>query len=94
MEVHVCLENCERGIFITNEENAGHFDPETNPRMDADLEKRILEEYKNAKFELLNDDLSIANSRNFIFRKYESEKADHIIWVEPVSQDMENKVIL
>lgn len=94
MEVHACLENCERGLFITLDENSYNYDPDTNPRVEKELEKKILEEFRDAKFELLNDDLSIANTENFIFRKREAEKEDKIIWVEPVLQEDMNKVIL
>lgn len=94
MEVHVCLENCERGLFITTEENSRRYENETNPRVEPEMERKVLDEYKSAKFDALNDDLAVAESENFIFRKYESEKESDIVWVEPVRMDSENKVII
>lgn len=93
MEVHACFENCERGLFITLDENNKNVDLEINPRIDTVIEKRILDEFKKAKFDLLNDDLSVAKTQNFIFRKYESEKENNIIWIEPIIQEEANKVI-
>jgi hypothetical protein len=94
MEVHVCLENCERGLFITTEESARQYKNEDNPRVEPQMERKVLDEYKKAKFDALNDDVSVAESENFIFRKYESEKDASIVWVEPVRMDSENKVII
>jgi hypothetical protein len=90
MEAHVCLEHCERGIFITTEENAGKHHPESNPRMDAEAEKKILDEFEKANFEAVTEELSIAETQNFIFRKYNED----IIWAEPVSRNLNDPVIL
>jgi hypothetical protein len=94
MEVHACFENCERGLFITLEKDSDRVDLDLNPRIDTAVEEKILNEFKKAKFDLLNDDLSVAKTDNFVFRKYESEKDDKIIWVEPIIQEEMNKVIL
>lgn len=94
MEVHACFENCERGLFITLDTHSQRVDLDINPRIDTAIEEKILGEFKKAKFDLLNDDLSIAKTENFIFRKYESEKDDKIIWVEPLILQESNKVIL
>ncbi len=94
MEVHACFEDCERGLFIALENKSERVDLDINPRIDTAVEKKILDEFKKAKFDLLNDDLSIAKTENFIFRKYESEKDDKIIWVEPLILQESNKVIL
>lgn len=90
MEAHVCLEHCERGIFITSEENAGKHHPESNPRMDPESEKKILDELKNAKFEEVTEELSIAETQNFVFRKYN----DDLIWAEPVNRSLNDPVLL
>lgn len=94
MEVHACFENCERGLFIALENTSERVDLDINPRIDTVVEKKILDEFKDAKFDLLNNELSIAKTTNFIFRKYESEKEDNIIWVEPIILQDSNKVIL
>lgn len=93
MEVHACFENCERGLFITLDDNNDKIDLDINPRIDSVVEKKILDEFKNAEFDLLNEDLSIAKTKNFIFRKYESEKENNIIWIEPIILEESNKVI-
>ena len=94
MEVHVCLNHCERGLFITMKENLEKHSPKENTRVEPDLEKKILDEFEKADFELINDDLSIAKTKNFIFRKYNEETEGKVIWVEPENKSLSNTVIL
>lgn len=94
MEVHACFENCERGLFIALDGSSATIDLENNPRIDEAVEKKILDEFAKAEFDLLNEDLSVARTENFVFRKYESEATDKIIWVEPLILEDKNKVIL
>jgi hypothetical protein len=92
MEVRVCVENCGRGMFITLDNSTGVFMKE--PRVNPALEKSILKEYKATKFEIYNDDLSIAKTDNFVFKKFKNEEEENIIWVEPIEQSLDNSVII
>jgi len=90
MEVHVCFENCVRGLFITLEKNANWITTEGATRIEPELENKILEEYKQANFGPVNDEISIAKTSNFLFRK---QIEDDRIWVEPIDEKLNNTII-
>lgn len=92
MEVRVCVENCDRGIFITLDKSTGYYIKE--PRVNPSLEKSILKEFEIAKFDKFNDDLSVAKTENFVFKKFKDEEDEKIVWVEPIEQSLANSVII
>lgn len=93
MEVHVCMENCEREYYITLEENILWQNQESTPRVNEVLEQKILDEFRTAKFEDVNEDLALAETDNFMFRKNTHEFEKNIIWVEPIDRTLQSSTI-
>lgn len=91
MEVHVCLENCDRGLFITPAKVTKWH--KGNPRVEKELENKILGELKKARFEQLTDDMMMAATQNFNFKKYTENNEDEIIWVEPHDESFNTKTL-
>lgn len=54
-----------------------------NPRVDSITEARIITEYETAVFKVRNQELTMAETKNFYFRIYTEELDDEIVWVEP-----------
>lgn len=86
MEVHVCLNNCEGGLFLVPDNMVQYHHPEMNPRVEHDLEKQILEEFVNAKFIEVNEEMQLAETAHFLFRMYTEEAVEEVIWVQELEK--------
>lgn len=78
----VVLNNCFNGTFITHAQNQKHFDDATNPRVSAYDELMVLNEFANAQFKRLDDFVERAETKSFLFHRFEEEKEDDITWIE------------
>ncbi|NJK95082.1 MAG: hypothetical protein HC905_09385 [Bacteroidales bacterium] len=81
-EVHVCLKDCEGKLFITPERKQNTYSPEINPRIDKDREDHILREFYNANFIRINDELFMAETDHYNFRRYSDDLQDETVWID------------
>ncbi len=81
-EVHVCLKNCDGSLFITPERNLSSFSLDVTPRVDTKREEQILEEFHNADFLRINDELLMAETEHFNFRRYAEDLQEEIVWID------------
>lgn len=81
-EVHVCLTNCDGSLFITPERNLSNYSTDVNPRVDSSKEDKILEEFHNADFLRINDELLMAETEHFNFRRYAEDLQEEIVWID------------
>lgn len=79
MEKLVVLENMLEGLFILPAHKKHWFDKNTNIPV---TREDIISEFIEAKFIGLNSYMERAETKNFIFFKYEEDKEDDIIWVQ------------
>lgn len=81
-EVHVCLTNCDGGLFITPEHNLQRYSSDINPRVENEKENKILEEFHNAEFLRINDELLMAETEHYNFRRYAEDLQEEIVWID------------
>lgn len=81
-EVHVCLTNCDGKLFITPERNLPSYSSDINPRVESSREEQILTEFHNADFLRINDDLLMAETEHFNFRRYAEDLQEEIVWID------------
>jgi hypothetical protein len=81
-EVHVCLRNCDGSLFIAPERNLDNYSSDINPRVENERETQILTEFHNADFIRVNDELLMAETEHFNFRRYAEDLQEEIVWID------------
>jgi hypothetical protein len=82
MDAVKVLNNAENGLFIVPMKFAKFHDTKINPEVNKEIELSILTQFEKVSFKKVNNELQIAESKNYIFHKYTEDLKDEIIWVD------------
>ena len=78
----IVLNNAVNGLFITHNDKFWPCQDKSNTNVSIDTANAILNEYIKASFEKLNAGVEKAETKSFVFYKYEEEAQDDITWVK------------
>jgi hypothetical protein len=79
---YLVLKNPDRGLFLITKENEKWF---TEKAVGFLKKRKITKEFLKANFKRITQELEIASTSHFNFRRYNEDKEDGIIWIEELN---------